>query len=344
MRPTRPSPFTGVRGVRAGHSTDERNGTGVTVVTFPGGAYGAVEVRGGAPGTYHTDGLRPMGAIGRLEALFFSGGSLYGLDAARGVRRGILESGGGVNLWGSYSRLVGISGAVIFDLPRDHPLRVDYEELGYQAARASPSRRLASGSIGAGRGATVGKLNGRKFSMKGGVGNSAVTLPGGEHVGALAVVNAVGSVVDPSTGTIAAGARSRKGKGFASREELLERWIAREPLTSDRGTVLVLVTTDMVATRWDLARMSRAANDAVARAVVPAHMASDGDIAFAVSTNPRPDPQARGEETPYPGAHADLLGFLVEEIVVGALLDAVQTANPPGDQRPSNGRTQTGRG
>jgi L-aminopeptidase/D-esterase-like protein len=344
MRPTRPSHFTGVRGVRAGHSTDEKNGTGVTVVAFPGGAYGAVEMRGGAPGTYHTDGLGPMGAIGRLEALFFSGGSLYGLDAAQGVRRGILESGGGINLWGSHSKLVGISGAVIFDLPHDHPLRADYEELGYQAARASTSRRLASGSLGAGRGATVGKLNGKKHSMKGGVGSSAVTLPGGEHVGALAVVNAVGSVVDPSTGNIAAGARSRKGNGFAPREELLERWIARKPLASDRGTVLVLVTTDLAATRWDLARMSRAANDAVARAVIPAHMASDGDIAFAVCTNSRPDPWPHGEESPYPGARADLLGFLVEEIVVAALLDAVKTANPPVAQRPSHGRTKTGRG
>jgi len=320
--------LTTVKGLRVGHGTDETEGTGVTTVLFPAGASGAVEVRGGAPGTYHTASLGIHGSLGVLSALFFSGGSLYGLDAATGIRHLVLEEGGGRKLWGAHSPLVGISGAVIFDLPRDHEVRADYEELAYQAAKNSNRGPVKSGRIGAGRGALVGKLNGLAHCMNGGVGSAATKVPGTPHtLGALTVVNAVGSVVDPSTGKTVAGARSKSGHGWAPREEILKRWKSPKDLATARGTVLVLVATDAPVTRWELSRMSRAANDGAARSVIPAHMASDGDIAFAVGTNPEARTWPVGAEKPYPGALSDLMGLLVEEVVTQALLDAVRASN-----------------
>ncbi len=320
--------LTDVRDVRLGIATDERSATGVSVVLFPKGARGAVEARGGAPGTYHTDGLGFQGAMGMVGALFFSGGSLYGLDSARGIRRFILDMGGGARLWGARPPLVGISGAVIFDLPRDRELTVDYEPLAYSACLAASAKPVPSGCVGAGRGARVGKLLGRERSMPGGQGSAAVRLPRGFTVGALGIVNAVGNVVDPSTGKVVAGTRSPSGRGWATREEVLARWTARLGPAAERGTVLVAVATDAPATRWDLHRMARAANDAVARTVIPAHMASDGDIAFAVSTNPSvPTGRGRDREA-YPGARADLLALATEEAVVAAVTRAV--AGPEG--------------
>ena len=328
MSPRAPPTLTSVRGVLAGHATDRKESTGATVVLFPRGARGAVEVRGGAPGTYHTDGLGAMGSMGMVGALFFAGGSLYGLDAARGVRRFVLSSGGGTRLWGSHPKLVRITGAVVFDLPRDHPLRADYDELGYRAALAASRKPLEPGLVGAGTGTAVGKLNGREFSMKGGIGTSAVAVPGGHTLGALVVMNAVGSVVDPATGAVIAGTRSREGKGWATREEILSRWTRARRATDDRGTVLVTVATDLAVTRWELARMARAANDAVARCVVPAHMATDGDFAVAVTTDLRGPQWPGGEERPYPGALADLLGLLTEEAVTNAITQSVRVSNP----------------
>ena len=317
-----------VRGLRVGVATDEKEETGVSVVLFPQTGRGAVEVRGGAPGTYHTDGLGLRGAMGRIHALFFSGGSLYGLEAARGIRRLVLDVGGGTPLWGARTPLVSISGAVIFDLPRNRELAVDYEELGYRAALAASAKPVPSGRVGAGRGARVGKLNGSKLAMQGGQGSSARKIPGGYSVGALAILNAVGNVIDPSSGKILAGARASRGKGWATKADLLRRWSHLKELERARGTVLVLVATDAPATRWDLNRMARAGNDAVARCVSPAHMASDGDISFAVTTNRDVPLWPRGEEAPYPGALADLLGFAAEEAVIEAIVRAVARSAP----------------
>ncbi len=316
--------ITEVRGVKVGMATAIPEPTGVSVAIFPDGARGAVEVRGGSPGTYHTDGLATGSATGLLGALFFSGGSLYGLDAARGIRRFILDVGGGVRVWSARTPLVRISGAVIFDLSGTEELRSDYEALGYRAALAAGSGPVPCGPVGAGRGARVGKLLGKELSMTGGQGSAVVRLPDGNRVGCLTVVNAVGNVVDPGSGIPRAGARSPSGKGWASREEILQRWSTlRDSRGSPgTGTVLVLVATDAPATRWELQRMAAAANDAVARCIYPAHMASDGDIAFAVSTNPK---TSSPSDRPYAGARSDLLCFAAGEAVVSAVLRAVPT-------------------
>ena len=299
----------------------------MTAVLFPRSARGAVEIRGGAPGTYHTDGLGPTSCFGVLSALFLSGGSLFGMDAAQGIRRGVLEQGGGFPVFGSYDRLVGISGAVLFDLPRDRRLTEDYVELGYRAAKAAARRPVASGSEGAGTGAVVGKFLGRDRAMKGGVGTSARQLPGRGTLGALVAVNAVGNVVDPSTGRVLAGARL-PGGGFADTDDMF-RSLRRSPQASPpRGTTLAIVATDLALSRRDMLRVAQACHDGFARAVVPSHSATDGDTVFVVSTSPekRGDPWPGQGGEPYPGALADLVGAHASQVVEEAIVDAVLSA------------------
>lgn len=327
-RASRPS-LTAVRGLRVGQVSDPHGETGVSVIVFPKTARGAAEARGGAPGTMHTDALAPLGCFGILSAVFLTGGSLYGLDAARGIRRAVLAEGGGSNLWGAHDRIVGISGAVLFDLPRAHAVRADYEELGYDAARRASTKPVESGSVGAGTGATVGKMLGREQAMSGGVGSWATSLPGGFHLGALAAVNSVGNVVDPSTGRVVAGARLPKG-GFASAGEAYRRFTAprgggdRAP----RGTTLAVVVTDLPLSRRDMSRVAQSAHDGIARAVVPAHSSTDGDTVFVVSTGQERGTPVwpGGEKEPYPGALADLVGAEASACVASAILDGVRSA------------------
>ncbi|MDE1819827.1 MAG: P1 family peptidase [Euryarchaeota archaeon] len=325
--PKRPRSLTSVPGLLVGCAEDPGRTTGVTAVLFPRTARGAVEVRGGAPGTFHTDALGPSGCFGVLGALFLSGGSLYGLDAARGIRRRVLERGGGVRVFGSYDRLVGISGAILFDLPRARKLRADYEQLGYRAARAASRDPVPTGSRGAGTGATVGKFLGRDHAMKGGLGSSSRHLPGGGQVGALVAVNAVGNVVDPCSGKVVAGAR-KPGGGFAGPDDMF-RSLRRHPRSSPpRGTSLAIIATDLPLSRRDLLRVAHAAHDGLARSIVPSHSSTDGDSVFVVSTTPESRssfwPAPGGE--PYPGAVADLVGAHASEVVVEAVLEGVRSA------------------
>lgn len=319
--------LSSVPGVLVGNAEDRERTTGVTAVVFPRTARGAVEVRGGAPGTMHTDSLGLPACFGVLSALFLTGGSLFGLDAAKGIRRRILEQGGGVRVFGSYDRIAGISGAVLFDLPRTHSLRADYEVLGYRAAKAAASVPVRRGNQGAGTGAIVGKFLGRERAMKGGLGSSARRLPGGGRVAALVAANAVGNIVDPATGVVVAGARHPKG-GFAGSDDMFRSLRRSSRPSPPRGTSLVIVATDLPLSRRDLFRVAQSAHDGLARSVVPSHSSTDGDTVFAVSTSPEGagGPWARRGGEPYPGATADLVGVHVSELVVAATLDAVRSA------------------
>ena len=319
--------LTSVRGVMVGNAEDKARTTGVTAVVFPATARGAVEVRGGAPGTMHTDSLGPSTCFGVLGALFLSGGSLYGLDAAKGIRRGVLERGGGIQVFGSYDRLVGISGAILFDLPRKSRLRADYGTLGYRAAKFASRAPVPSGNCGVGTGATVGKFLGRDHAMKGGLGSAARPIPGGGRVAALVAVNAVGNVVDPSTGQVVAGARRSEG-GFAGSDDMFQSLRRASHPSPPRGTSLAILATDLPLSRRDLFRVAQASHDGLARAVVPSHGSTDGDTVFVVSTSPespRGPWRGKGGE-PYPGAMADLVGPHASDAVVEATLDAVRSA------------------
>ncbi len=304
--------LTAVRGLRAGHAQDDGLRTGVTAVVFDDGAPTVADVRGGASATYDTASLALDSTFGRRWGLFLTGGSLFGLDAARGLRSWILEHGGGMRVFANRRVLVAVSGAVIFDLPNDDRPLPDYARLGYEAAERASRGPLANGRVGGGAGATVAKYLGRASARPGGVGSAARSLGGGATVGVVAVVNAAGAVRDPGTGRWLAVARRVGGRPVPP-TELERRHLA------GRGTTVAIVATDLALDRAALARVAAIAHAGLARAIVPYLTSVDGDCLFASSTGlVRP---ARPE--PWPGALADHVGRLAAEAAVDAVLAAV---------------------
>ncbi|MGC2360339.1 MAG: P1 family peptidase, partial [Thermoplasmata archaeon] len=187
----RTATLTLVPGVRVGQAEAPGGSSGVTVTLFDAPAPTVIDVRGGASATYDTASLSLDATFGRRWAIFFAGGSLYGLDAARGVRTRILETGGGHRAFQNPIPVVPISGAALFDLPQDMEELPDYLPLGYEAARRASRDAVAVGRFGAGAGATVGKYRGRGHAMRGGVGSAASRERGLGSVGVLVAINAV---------------------------------------------------------------------------------------------------------------------------------------------------------
>ena len=214
--------ITLVPGIRVGQFTLAERPTGCTVVLVEGeGAVGGVSQRGGAPGTRETDLLDPLNMVDRVNAVVLSGGSAYGLDAAQGVVRFLEERGIGWNV-GAAGVVPIVPAAILFDLgfggdPKIRP----GADCGYKAATAAANGAVAEGNVGAGAGATVGKLAGAARAMKGGIGSASIALPNGLIVGAIAAVNAAGDVVDPSTGKVVAGVRTEDGKTLADARVLI---------------------------------------------------------------------------------------------------------------------------
>ncbi len=315
--PAAPRDLLAVRGVRVGHAIGDDGATGVTAVVFDDGAPTVVDVRGGASGSYDTASLSLESTFGRRWALFVSGGSLFGLDAARGIRNRLLEQGRGFRPFGHRRKVVPVSGGVIFDLPsHDRPLP-DYADLGYAAAARANRGPLPQGSVGAGAGATVAKYLGRASSSPGGVGSAARSLGGRHAVGVLTVVNAVGAIRAPASGRWVALARGSRGRGVAPEAS------ARRPLRG-RGTTVTIVATDLPLDRSSLARVAAIAHAGLARAIVPYLTSGDGDLLFAASTALRPPEGAE----PWPGATADRVGLLAADAAVDAVLSAVRRARP----------------
>jgi len=311
----RPASFTRVRGLSAGHAETEDGASGVTAILFDEASPTVVDVRGGAPATYDTDSLSLGSTFGRRWALFFSGGSLYGLDAARGVRLRVLELGGGHRAFRNPNPVAPISGAALFDLPSQLGPIPDYLPLGYEAARRASRGELAVGRVGAGAGATVGKYLGREKAMHGGIGGASARLGRGS-IGCLVVVNAVGAVRDPRDGRWVAGARTKSGAVAPPRSN-------RPTAGSITGTTLGAVVTDLDVDRPSLARIVAMAHAGLASAISPYHSATDGDVLFGVSTGAagRPPPESR------PGGTADRAGTLASGLAVEAVLSAVRTAS-----------------
>ncbi|MGP8077948.1 MAG: P1 family peptidase [Thermoplasmata archaeon] len=310
--------LTRVLGLSVGQAESDDGLTGVTVVRFATPAPTVVDVRGGASATYDTASLAVDATFGRRWAIFFSGGSVFGLDAARGVRAQVLAAGGGHRAFGNPNRVVPVSGAALFDLPTSEGGLPDYEALGRTATARASRRPVSQGRVGAGAGATVGKYLGRGRAMHGGVGSSAGRIPGGGSVGVLVVVNSVGAVRDPSSGRWLAGARGPRG-GISPPDRAWSRG-ARA-----RGTTLTLVATDAPLDRPGLARVAAIVHTGLARAVVPYHTSTDGDVVFAATTG-APGPAA---EDRWPGTTADRIGTAAADRAVAAVLSAVRRANRP---------------
>jgi L-aminopeptidase/D-esterase-like protein len=276
--------LTAVPGIRVGHATDPGGRTGCTVVLGP--FRGAVELAGLATGTRELGALDPRHLVARIDALLLTGGSAFGLAAADGVAGWLAERGIGFET--GVTPVPIVPSAVIFDLADGVP-RPD-AALGRRACEAASDAPVEQGRVGAGAGATVGKVAGRQRSSPGGIG-SAGGRAGAHAVGALAVVNAIGNVVD-GAGRIVAGARGERAGEWldvAAAQRLgVAPGFARPgaSLTPGTNTTLAVVATDAPLSRGELARVVRVASTALARRIDPVHTPFDGDVIFALSTAP----------------------------------------------------------
>lgn len=272
-------------GYLIGHATDWVRRTGCTVILPPPGTIAAVDVRGGAPGTRETEVFTPGNLVSEIHGLLFSGGSAFGLAAATGVMAWLKERGAGFAV--GAARVPIVAAAVLFDLAVGDPDAFPDEAMGRAACEAARSGEIPAGAVGAGTGATVGKLLGVNRAARGGIGAASVTLPGGGVVAALAAVNAFGDVVDPDTGGVLAGPGAPGGAAFRSSRALIEDGLGESPLAAAH-TTLVCVATTIPFDPGALKRVSIEAHDGLARAVRPAHTVVDGDVVFALAPGGAP--------------------------------------------------------
>lgn len=311
--PGEKSGLTAVVGLRVGHFTLSERPTGCTVILADNGAVGGVDVRGAAPGTRETDLLNPVNLVDRVDAVVLAGGSAFGLDAATGVVRFLDERGIGYQT--EYGRVPIVPAAILFDLNVGDPKIRPGAECGYRAALSASAGPVAEGNVGAGAGATVGKLAGVERAMKGGIGTASLTQRDGLVVAALVAVNAAGDVVDPATGQVVAGIRTPDGQNLADARRLLRAGQLTPRTLLGRQTTIGVVATNAQLTKAQATKVAQMAQDGVARAVSPAHTPYDGDTLFALAT----------------GTHAgspDVLtiGGLAAEVVADAILRAVRAA------------------
>ncbi len=300
---------------RIGHWTHPDGVTGCTVVLVPQGAAASGEVRGAAPGTRETDLLRPGGLVGLVHAVVLTGGSAFGLAAADGVMRALAADGVGYVVGPGAPPVPIVPAAVIFDVGAARGIYPDANSGRVAYAAAGPAG-AAQGRVGAGAGATVGKIGGPERSSPGGVGH-AVLRAGAVVVGAIMVVNALGEVRDPATGAIVAGVRGPDG-GFLPSLDLLAGYAAQ--MAAAPNTTIGVVATNVALPPSALAVVARMANSGLARAIVPAHTMADGDTIVALALPPPDAPPAPAR--PDAGL-VTLVGALAAEATVRAILHAV---------------------
>jgi len=317
--------ITDVSGIEVGQAQDDEALTGCTVVLCRKGAVAGVDVRGSAPGTRETDLLDPVNLVEKVHAVVLAGGSAFGLDAASGVMRFLDEQGIGFDTGAGKVPIV--PAAILFDLNLGMgDVRPD-AEMGYRAAASASNDPPAEGNIGAGTGASIGKIFGMKSAMKSGIGTASINV-GGLVIGALVAVNAFGDVIDPQNGSILAGARStnlgplKLGQEgyFGNTLETMKTFIGRTVLgfATKANTVIGAVATNAKLTKAEATKVAQMAQDGVARTIRPAHTMLDGDTIFALAT---------GEKKSDPST----VGAFAAEVMAQAIVRAVQQAAPAGN-------------
>lgn len=314
--------ITDVPGLRAGHISDREAATGCTAVLFDPPATGAVDLRGGGTSTRQIDPLLEHHSFGGINALLFTGGSAYGLSAASGVMSYLEERGRGLDVGGGLV-VPSVPTAVIFDLRiGDGAVRPGFE-MGYAACGvAETGAPLEEGSVGAGTGASIGKLHGILHATKGGVGTASMEIEPGQWVGVLVVVNAFGDVFDGARGIIA-GARTGRGtKEFVDTAASITSGTAGTPEPFE-NTTLALVATNTGFGKHELLRIARIGQTGITRAVSPSHTISDGDAVFSVSTG-APGGGSTGK------ADANRVGIAAAGLITGAIISAVMKAESLG--------------
>lgn len=307
-----PGSITDVQGLKVGHHTDTRRPTGCTVVLCEAGVTCGVDVRGAAPGTRETDLLAPGNLVDKVHALVLAGGSAFGLDAASGVMRWLDEHGHGFVI--GPARVPIVPAAVLFDLwLGDARIRPD-AQAGHAACAAASTQAPTQGNVGAGAGATVGKLYGIAHAMKGGIGTASLEVEG-VRIAALVAVNAAGDVIDPATARVVAGSRQVDGRTPRRITAALARGLMPPSVLAGAATTIGIVATDAALDKAQCARLATMSHDGLARCIDPVHTTSDGDAMFALATGsaPRTLPLT-------------VLGALAAEVTQRAVLNGVRAA------------------
>jgi len=304
--------ITDIPGIKIGNAEDLTGGTGCTVVLCEKGGVAGVDVRGGAPGTRETDLLDPIKMMDRIHGIMLAGGSAFGLDAAAGVMEYLEKKGIGFDV--GITKVPIVSAAVLFDLMvGDYRCRPD-KEMGYRACVNAENGRFSEGSVGAGTGATVGKILGMKNAMKGGLGSYCIKI-GSLYVGALVAVNCFGDVVDPDSGEILAGAYSLENNNFVNTEKLImEQKLVDDNPFAGNTTIGVIITNGKL-TKSEANKVASTAHNGYARSIRPVHTMYDGDTVFALST---------GEVE----ADVNQIGVLAVKAIEQAVVNGVKKAAP----------------
>lgn len=306
--------ITDVPGVRVGHAQSESGHTGASVLLFERGAIAGIDVGGSAPATRETQLLNPTNMIMHIHAVLLTGGSTFGLGAAAGVQQFLQEQE--IGFRASTGVIVPIvPTAAIFDLDVGRPRIYPDAAMGYiacQAARDTPSK---SGAIGAGSGATCGKVLGSDQAMRGGLGTASMKLENGLVVGALAVCNAWGDIVNPLTGDIVAGTRHPElPDRFLRTEEYIIEKLNIDTRFFGRDTTLCVVATNAKLSREEATKMAMMAQDGIARAIRPSHTMFDGDVVFALSLGDKK-------------IDVNIAGAIAARLIVDSIIRGVTAAN-----------------
>ena len=298
--------FIDIPGIRAGHATRPDQPTGCTVVLCESGAVAGVDVRGSAPGTREVVLLQPGFMIRQIHAVVLSGGSAFGLAAADGVMRYLFEKNIGFSAPGATVPIV--PSAVIFDLNEKRDPFLPDAQMGYDACLAA-LQPWQEGNVGAGTGARVGKILGLASSMPGGLATSVLEVRPGTYLGALAVVNAFGDIINPQNGKITAGVRDPQTGQFLDTVKILRESPASNE-SHRQNTTLAVIATNAGFSKEEINKIAAMAQTGVGRSTRPAHSMFDGDIVFALSTGQQP-------------GDVNLFGELAAQLVSQAIIKAV---------------------
>jgi len=316
--------ITDIPGIKVGHASDFEGITGCTVVLCEKGAVAGVDQRGGGPGTREIALLNPVNHVEKVHAVMLAGGSAFGLDAASGVMRFLEDNNIGYQT--GVAKIPIVPAAILYDLNIGDPKVRPTPEMGYLACTNASGSSPDQGSIGAGTGATVGKLMGMNRATKSGIGSASIDLGGGVKVGAIVAVNAIGEVIDPGNGNIIAGVRANKatvfeqGKPvFSEALQIMKSIVGKTllGLAEKANTVIGVVATNAKFDKAACTKLAQMAQNGLVRTIRPANTMHDGDTIFALSTGKKK-------------ANINIVGAFAAQAVQRAILNAVLEATSLG--------------
>lgn len=309
--------LTAIDGIRVGHAALANAPSGCTVILTEAGATAGVDVRGGAPGTYGTETLNPLNLVDQVHGIFFTGGSAFGMSVAEGMRDYFKRQGIGFDT--GHGLIPIIAGAVIFDLSLNDTGFYPNAALGLEACMKASSEAVQEGCVGAGTGASVGKLYGLQQAMKSGLGSSCLKASSGVEVAALMVVNAFGDIVDPALNHPIAGCRkSPDSIELIGADEQLHHLKILRGFSAGQNTVVGTVATNVRLNKTQLTKVAQMAHDGLARTVYPAHTQYDGDTIFSLSCGDMD------------GVEVSVVGSLAAQATAMAILRAVRRSHSHG--------------